>query len=207
MDDYETGYQEYKDKLLKSAYFTIKLQEKYNDTLMSEKDYLDGDTSFAKVVIFPALGGLLLGFFLMFDNCSTIVQILIRCVLAVGWIVCFFLAFIAIANYKESCGKSNFYCYVYKRHILDCIREDQQTETEELLCDMVKKLDNIHWRAQCLDESSAEDFEQCKNSLLYIILHMDDFEKRKSTLSRYSKYAKDILDDYQFNVAIEKSIE
>lgn len=204
MKDYDTKYEEYKESLLKTWYFTNKFKELYEGTISAEKDYIDQNGVLWKVGILSAACGFCFAFHSVLEGRTDTSSIIIRIVIAVIGIVCFFLAMHLGAKYKKRSGEAAFYAFQYDRYIKDYIANEKQRETDKLMRDVLEKYDNILWRAELLAENSDDNTEQLEANLLYIIKSNNTFQERYETISMYDRFAKDLQDDYYFSKAIHE---
>lgn len=207
MENYDTKYEEYKSSILKSGYFANALQAKYESTLSLERDYIDKNGVLWKVALLSGLCSFCLVFSSIFDDRSDLESIVIRIVLAIIGIVSFALAMHIGSKYKVSSGRSNFYSFHYSRFIHDHVLHEKQREADNLMRDMLDRLDNIQWRAEQAEAGTNNDIEPLQSNLLYIIKASNEFHKRYEYLSMYDRFSEDLQQDYHFNQAVRKLLE
>lgn len=171
MNDYEAQYQEYKQSLLRSSNFRSELIEKYNNTSHTETSYIDSNGVFFKIGSISAVFGFCLSI------CWSDAHLAIRIAFALIGVVCFFLALYIGSQFKEQSGKSNFYAYVYYRHLEDRVRFDKELEARNLVRDFIGRQ-----------------------------IDRDEFQTKYENLYRYDRFAKDLKDDFSFNTEIQKHL-
>lgn len=198
MKDYETSYQEYKQSLLDDHWFMKTLHEKYRNSIIAEKDYIDENGVFWKIGGLGAICGFCLAF-TPIENGNWILGIALFLIIigSIKW------ARIIESKFKKQAGETNFYAFLYHRHFKDRIQEDKDSETKKLLEDMLKAYEysRFHDNIARLTKEDLEVF------LLRVIKDTDEFKQRYQELSKYDSFAGSLRNDYYFNAEVQKDID
>ena len=204
MSDYKTQYEEYKKDLLNKRWFISKLHDLYRGSLNAEKDYIDRNSIFTKLGILSGAVGFCWAFCLSLDNTDKTALIVLRIVMGIIGVACFFISLYVCHKFKKDSGEINFYAFRYNQYFADHIKEEKDREARSLINDMVNYNDALLWRAESIPNMSEEDV---KSLLLNHIKRGKDFNERFRSLDRYDRFISDIKNDYYFNAEIQKDID
>ena len=105
------------------------------------------------------------------------INIVIRLVLTALAVGCCFLVLHIGSEFKAISGRSNFRRFVYDQHIADRVKEDKDIEARNIV-----------------------------RSFLSGEISKEEFKNRYDELSKYDRFAKDLINDYEFNTLIQKRI-
>ena len=212
MNDYEKQYTDYKAKLLKDRYFLSKFKEKYENASRSEKDYIDRSGVLTKVGILSAVCGASLSMFFFLESGSGAIGTVVYRIIT--FLVCVASVLLAVhigSKFKEASGKSNFFSFQYRQHIESRVYEDKQREMHALMEDIDKRLLSIRWCAEKIKKEghrkNANSEKANQQDLLYFIETMDDVSERYHIISNYDRIAKQLADDYNFSVEVNRNLK
>lgn len=197
MEDYETGYEEYKKSILQNRPLRNKLYEKYCGSISAEADYIDGNGVLWKIGILGAVCGFCIALtFTLRDSGLWFLGIVLFLAIMGSIIWARHIG----AKFKKDSGETNFYAFRYHKYFEDRIQEDKKLKERKFEESLSK---TISFMQRCANNPSNDPSEVLHCALRYV----EELEQQYKELSEYDNFAEWLKNDWHFNAEIQKNID
>jgi hypothetical protein len=198
LEDYESQYEEYKNKLLNEKWFRNKLTDLYRGSINAEEDYIGQNGVLCKVGLLGAVCGFLIAFTPV-ENGNWILGIF----LFLGIIGSFVWAIHIGKKFAIKSGEVNFYSFEYDKYFKEHILEEKRIEMYEFEQDLSKIADYMQWYVDNPNNEPSEVMDK----FCFASRRIGELKKKYQNISRYDSFARSLKNDYWFNAEIQENID